>query len=153
MRNSTDFLRRSIAPVDEQGGITLSSVSSLSLFWWVSSGHDKRQCSSWWCAACGTSTIGKPRTESLVIQDNKNRQDAKVCRAHAALQGTCDNLITRASGKPTGRWRQPSLDGRTGLAREKFVQDNGWAKEVIAGDNYAKVKFGDLEKDMKSKRV
>ena len=58
LRESTDFLRRIIVPVEGQGGVTLSYVWSHSgrllledHIWWVSSGHGKKQC-HWWCAAC-----------------------------------------------------------------------------------------------------
>ena len=38
------------------------------------------------------STIGGPN-KVLVIQDNPNRGEGKVIRAHVARQGLCDNLI------------------------------------------------------------
>ena len=49
LRNSTDFLRRNIVPVESQGGVTLSYVCSHSR---LKTGHEKKQC-KWWCEACG----------------------------------------------------------------------------------------------------
>ena len=61
MNRSTDYLRRIIAPVRGQGGVTMSNLcphcNSFPLednIWWVSTGHQdsnnrkKKHC-NWWC--------------------------------------------------------------------------------------------------------
>ena len=57
MLKSTDYLRRIIAPVGGQGGVTMSYVcpncNSFPLedyVWWVSAG---KKHTSWWCAIFG----------------------------------------------------------------------------------------------------
>ena len=60
--------------------------------WWVSSEHGEKQC-GWWCAACGGQYDWRAPNRVLVIQDSTDQREAKVFRAHAAPQGTCDNLI------------------------------------------------------------
>ena len=43
--------------------------------------------------ACGVWRPARLESSEQVMQHSSNRRDAKVCRAHAALQGMCDNLI------------------------------------------------------------
>ena len=45
------------------------------------------------CGVRRASTLRWPRTESWSCKDSTDRREAKVCRAHAAPQGVCDNFI------------------------------------------------------------
>ena len=87
---------------------------------------------------CGGSLLGteggqldwKATNRILVIQDSTDRRDANV-----SPQGVCDNLINahECSCKPSERWRQPSQDGCTGLARKESAQKYGRAQKVHPG--------------------
>ena len=95
MLKSTDFLRRIIAPVRGQGGVTLSYLfphcnSLEDYIWWVSTG--KKRC-SWWCPICGGKYEWRAPNTILVVQLGTNEDDANVIRAHAVPQGLCENLI------------------------------------------------------------
>ena len=101
LRKSTDFLRRSCAPVDGMGGVTLSHVCPHRNFfplddhmWWVSTGHrdggnrKKKHC-NWWCAACGGQHDWRAPNSKQVIQLGVNANEANVYRAHVAPLGLC----------------------------------------------------------------
>ena len=95
----TDFLRRIIAPVGWQGGVTLSYVCPhwncfppKDYIWWVSKGHGKKHC-GWWCAKCGNPYEWKAPNWVLVVQTGADVSQAKVYKAHVAPQGLCENLI------------------------------------------------------------
>ena len=83
----------------EQGRVALSYVCPhchcLPLddyIWCVSSGHGEKQC-NWWCTACGGQYDWRAPNRMFVIEDSTDHREAEVFRAHAAAQGTCDNLI------------------------------------------------------------
>ena len=76
LRKSTEFMRRSIVPVEGQGGVALSYVCPhCHLFpledhiWWISFGHGQKQC-NWWCAACGGQYDWRAPNRVLVMQDS-----------------------------------------------------------------------------------
>ena len=86
-------------PIEGQGGVTLSYVCPHchrypleDYIWWVSSGHGMKQCNLW-CAACGGSTNGRPRTESWSHKTARTGEKQKCFEHTAAPQGVCDNLI------------------------------------------------------------
>ena len=79
------------------------------------------------------------------MQDNMNRRDAKVFRAHAALQGMCDNLINaqkRLANQQKDRDCPVKMVVPGSLEKIRFGIIDG----LVAVDNYAAVKIGDLEK-------
>ena len=69
---STDCLRRIVAPVGVQGGVTMSylcpNCNSLPLenyVWWVSG----RKIRKWWCATCGEKYDWRSPNRLLVVQN------------------------------------------------------------------------------------
>ena len=70
LRNSTEFLRRIIAPVGRNGRshFVVCFCPQCNLFhledciWWVSSGHGRKHC-RWWCAVCGGQYEWRHQTE------------------------------------------------------------------------------------------
>ena len=96
MIRNTEYLRRIIAPVGGQGGVTMSYVcphcNSFPLddyIWWVSVGKH----TNWWCAVCGEKYDWKQPNRLLVVQTGDSIEQAKVFKAHAVPQGLCANLI------------------------------------------------------------
>ena len=96
MLRSTDYLRRIIAPVGGQGGVTMSylcpNCNSFPLedyVWWVSG----RKTTKWWCAICGEKYDWRQPNRLLVVQTGDSFEQAKVFKAHAVPQGLCANLI------------------------------------------------------------
>ena len=96
MFKSTDYLRRIIAPVGGQAGVTMSylcpNCNSFPLedyVWCVSAG----KTTEWWCAICGEKYDWREPNRLLVVQTGESVQQAKVFEAHAVLQGLCANLI------------------------------------------------------------
>ena len=74
MLESTDYLRRNIAPLGGQGGVTMSYLcphcNSFPLedyVWWVS-GRKHTKC---WCAICGEKYDWKQPNRLLVVQTNR----------------------------------------------------------------------------------
>ena len=101
LQKRTDVLRRTIAPSQEQGGVTLSCVwphcHRFPLEDWASLGQgdpSKRgnQC-NWWCAACGGQYIWRDPNRVFVIQDGADPGEAKAFRAHAPPEGQRENLM------------------------------------------------------------
>ena len=71
MLKSTDYLRRTIAPVGGQGGVTMSylcpNCNSFPLedyVWWVTAGKTTK----WWCAICGEKYDWRQPNRLLVVQ-------------------------------------------------------------------------------------
>ena len=96
LNRSTDYLRRTIAPVGGQEGITMSylcpNCNSFPLehyLWWVSG----RKTTNWWCAICGEKYDWRQPNRLLVVQTGDSVEQAKVFNAHAVPQGFCANLI------------------------------------------------------------
>ena len=74
MLRSMDYLRRTIAPVGGQGGVTMSylcpNCNSFSLedhVWWVSG----RKTTKWWCAICEEKYDWRQPSRLLVVQTGK----------------------------------------------------------------------------------
>ena len=96
MLRSTDYLRRIIAPVGGQGGVTMSylcpncnSFPQEDYVWWVSG----RKTTRWWCAICGEKYDWEQTNRFLVVQTGESFEQAKVFKAHAVPQGLRANLI------------------------------------------------------------
>ena len=96
MLKSTDYVRRTIAPVGGQGGVTMSYLcpdcNSFPLedyVWWVSAGKTTK----WWCAICGNKYDWRQPNRLLVVQTGESFEQAKVFKAHAVPQGLCENVI------------------------------------------------------------
>ena len=96
LRSTVFFLRRTIAPVGGQGGVTMSylcpNCNSFPLedyVWWVSG----RKSTKWWCAICEKSTIGSNRTGFLVVQTGDTIEQAKVFKVHAGLWANLINAL------------------------------------------------------------
>ena len=110
------------------GGVTLSRVCPhcnnfpLDYIWWVSTGHGdgnnrkKRNC-SWWCAACGGQYEWRAPNR-ILVQLGTYANEAKVCKAHAASQGPCDNLTKALMllANQQKKWRQPDSEHCDGPA-------------------------------------
>ena len=95
MHKSTDFLRRIIAPVGGQGGVTMSyrcpNCNSFPLednVWWVTAGKTTSGG-----AICGERYDWRQPNKLLVVQTGESVEQAKVFKAHAIPQGLCENLI------------------------------------------------------------
>ena len=89
MFKRTDYLRRVIAPVGGQGGVTMSYLcphcNSFPLedhFWWFSG----RKHTNWWCAVCGEKYDWKQPNRLSVVQTGESYEQAKVFKAHAEPQ-------------------------------------------------------------------
>ena len=87
MLRSTDYLRRIIAPVGGQGGVTMSYLcphgNSFLLedcVWWVSCGESTK----WWCAICGEKYDWEQPNRLLVVQTGDSIEQAKVQSACGA---------------------------------------------------------------------
>ena len=82
MIRSTDFLRRIIAPVGGQGGVTMSYLCpNCNRFpledyvWWVSG---RKKNTTWWCAICGEKCDRRQPIRLLVVQTGDSFEQAKV---------------------------------------------------------------------------
>ena len=96
MLRSTDHLRRIIAPVGGQGGVTMSYLcphcNSFPLednVWWVAG----RKTTKWWRAICGEKYDWRQPNRLPDVQTGDSFEQAKVFKAHAVPQGLCANLI------------------------------------------------------------
>ena len=99
LQRSTDVLRRIMAPVEVQGGVTLSYVCPRchrfpieDHICRVSTEHGKRQCN--WCfAACGGQHKWRDPRRVLAVQDSTGSREAQVFRAAAPPPGACENSV------------------------------------------------------------
>ena len=104
---STGFLRRSTAPMDGQGVLSLShsctrcgSIEDSAMR--VSRHHDDKrkkemkQC-NWRCAPRGGQCIRREANRALTVHTAHNPAAAKVPRARAPPRGACENLICAQS--------------------------------------------------------
>ena len=82
MLRRTNNLRRIIAPVGGQGGVTTSFLCPH-----CNSTFGGGKSTKWWCAICGE------RYGSKSWQSGERFEQAKVFKAHAVPQGLCANLI------------------------------------------------------------
>ena len=95
MIRSADYLRRIIAPVGGQGGVTMSYFCphcnriTLEDYIWCS----VRRHTNWWCVICGEKYDWKQPNRLLIVQTGDSIGQAKVFKAHAVPQGLCANLI------------------------------------------------------------
>ena len=96
MLRSTDYLRRIVAPVGGQGGVTMSYLcphcNSFTREDYVRE-VSGRKSTKWWCAICGEKYDWKQPNRLLVVQTGDSIEQAKVFKAHAVPQGLCANLI------------------------------------------------------------
>ena len=123
-------------------------------FWWISSGHGKKQC-NWWCAACGGQYDWKAPNRILVIQSGTDFRDAKVFRAHAAPQGMCENLID-ALKLLTNQQKDGDSPVKMvvqGLQERIRLRIMSGLRKFIMVDNHEEVKDGDLDKNVGSRKV
>ena len=141
MLKSTDYLRRIIAPVGGQGGVTMSyfcpNCNSFLLkyyVWWVSAG---KKHTSRWCAICGEKYDWKQPNRLLVVQTGESVEQAKVFKAHAIPQNLCENLINAlkllANQQEDGVVTNLGKGSRKGLTdglRDFIRVDNNRALEV-----------------------
>ena len=81
MLKSTDYLRRIIAPVRGQGGVTMSylcpNCNSFPLedyVWWVTAGKTTK----WWCAICGEKYDWRQPNRLSVVQTGESFEQTKV---------------------------------------------------------------------------
>ena len=87
LQKSTDFLRRTIAPVPN----VCPYVCIVSQLKTQSGGfltrHGKKQC-NWWCAACGGQHNWRHPNRILVVQDSTDPQRSPP------PNGACENLVS-----------------------------------------------------------
>ena len=88
------------------------------------------------------STIWRAPNRVLVIQDHKNRRNAKVFRAHAAPQGMCDNLSNALKLLAN---QQKDGDSPVKMVVQGLLKIMDGPRKCNAVDNRAE-KIGDLEK-------
>ena len=95
MLRSTDYLRRIIAPVGGQGGVTMSYLcpNCNSFLWKTRLVGLWGKTTKWWCAICGEKCDWRQTNRLLVVQTGESFEQAKVFKAHAVPQGLCANLI------------------------------------------------------------
>ena len=100
-----DILRRTIAPVDGMGGVTLSYVCPhctispwRTTFGWYprdteTATTERRSMVTGGVPVVGANTNGERPTKILVVPLGVNANEAKVFKVHAAPLGLCDNQI------------------------------------------------------------
>ena len=161
LRQSTDFLWGIIVPTGGVEGVTLSYVwphghcfPLVDCFWWVSSGHGKKQC-NWRYAACAGQYDWRAPNRVLVIQDSTDHREATVFRAHATPHGTCDNVMNKLrlltnqqkdGNSPVGKIVSGLLEGSRSIVMEGL-----W--KFIAVGNHEAVQVGGLQRETRSKKV
>ena len=97
MFKGTDYLRRIMAPVGGQGGVTMSyfcqHCNSFPCGRPRLVGSLGERSTKWLCAICGEKYDWKQPNRLLVVQTGDSFEQAKVFKAPAAPQGLCANLI------------------------------------------------------------
>ena len=85
---STDYLRRIIAPVGGQGGVTMSNLARIVTVsrWKTTFGGSREQ-------SVEKNMTGRNRTRFWSCKQWESVNQTKVSRAHAVPQGLCENLI------------------------------------------------------------
>ena len=151
MFKSTDYLRRIIAPVGGQGGVTMSylcpNCNSFPLedfVWWVS----VRKTTRWWCAICGEKYGWRQPNTLLVVQTGESFEQAKVFKAHAVPQGLCANLINAlkllANQQEDGDDLLQNIVTNLGKGSRKGLTDD--LREFIKVDNERALDVGELRR-------
>ena len=146
MLRSTDCLRRIIAPVGGQGGVTMSYLcphcSSFPLedcVWWLSGGKSTKR----WCVICGEKYDWKQPNRLLVVPSGDSIEQAKVFKARAVLQGLCANLINAlqllANQQEDGDGLLQNIvknlgkESRRGLTDDRLAMSAPWMLKRYAG--------------------
>ena len=156
----TDFLRRIKASYDGSGGITLSYIrphshrsytvigTRLKISLVGSPPGTERSNATGGAQLVENNTIGGTRTESRISRRERHACDAKVFRAHATLQGICENLINAlkllTSQQDDGD--SPMDMFVQGLCEKSWLKIMNELRRFITTDNHEAVKCGDLEK-------
>ena len=139
LSKSTDFLKRIIVPVKGQGGVTLSytliaTVSRLKTTFGGSLLGTERGSAAGGVRLVAASMIGGLRTESWSYKTAGTAEMPKFCRAHAAPQGRCDNLINALKLLPNQQkdGGSPVKMVVPGLLEKKSAQNDGRTQEVCS---------------------
>ena len=151
MLRGTDYLRRIIAPVGGQGGVTMSHLcpncNSFPLedyVWWVSGGKH----TNWWCATCGEKYDWRQPNRLLVVQTGESFEQAKVFKAHAVPRGLCAILINPlkllANQQEDGDGLLQNIVTNVGKGRRKGLTDG--LRELIEVDNERALDVGALRR-------
>ena len=82
MFKSADYLRRIIAPVGGQGGVTMSFLQQLLFGGPHLVGLWGKGSNNWWCAICGETYDWKQPDRLMVVQTGEGIEQAKVFKAH-----------------------------------------------------------------------
>ena len=145
MTISTDYLRRIIAPVGGQGGVTMSylcphcnSFPIEDYVCWVSGEKKHTNCC---CAIYGGKYVWRAPNRILVVETDESVSQAKVFKAHAVPQGSLGNLIkcAQVAGGPArermvaARYRALLLTSVTPSAKRytKALQEKTGECEMI----------------------
>ena len=151
MLRSTEYLRRIIAPVGGQGGVTMSYLfphcNSFPLedyVWWVSG----RKSTKWRCAICGEKYDWQQPNRLLVVQTGESFEQAKVFKAHAVPQDLCANLINAlkllAKQQENGDRLLQNIVTNLGKGSRKGLTDG--LREFIKVDNERALDVGALRR-------
>ena len=159
MIGSTDYLRRTIASVGGQGGVTMSYLcthcNSFLLedyIWWVSG---RIEHTTWWYAICGEKHDWKQPNRLLVVQTIDGTDHAKVFKAHAVPQGLCENLINAlkllANQQEDGDGLLQNIVKDLGKESRKGLTDG--SREFLKNDNERVLEVGYLDQGMGTFKV
>ena len=151
MLRSTDYLRRIIAPVGGQGGVTMSylcpNCNSFPLedyIWWVTAGRNTK----WWCAICGEKYDWRQPNRLLVVQTGEGVEQTKVFKAHAIPQGLCENLINAlkllANQQENGDDLLQNIVKDLGKESRRGLTDG--LRDFIKVDNHRALDVGELHR-------
>ena len=151
MFKSTDYLRRTIAPVGGQGEVTMSylcpSCNSFPLgdyVWWVSG----RKTTRWWCANLWKKYDWRQQNRLLVVQTGESFEQAKVVKAYAVPLGLCVNLINAlkllANQQEDGDGLLQNIVTNLGMGSRKALTDG--LSEFIKVDNERALDVGELRR-------
>ena len=91
----------------------------------------------------------------LAIQDSTDHRETKDFRAHAAPQGTCDNLVHALKLLTNQRKDGDSPVGTivTGLLERSRSRIMDGVRKFIAEGNHEAVTVGDLHRETRSKKI
>ena len=134
--------------------LIVTAFRSRTALGWVSTGHGKKPC-SWWCTACGGQYDWRAPNRVLVTQDSMDHREATVFRAHAAPQGTCENLINALKLLTKQQKDGDSSVGTnvTGLLERSCSRMMDGFRKFMSEDNHEAMQRGHLHRETRSQKV
>ena len=151
MLKSTDYLRRIIAQVGGQGGVTVSylcpNCNSFPLEDYVCR-VNAGKTTKWWCAICGEKYYWRQPNRLLVVQTGDSFEQAKVFKANAVPQGLCENLVNAlkllANQQEDGDGLLQNIVTNLGKGSRKGLTDG--LRDFIRVDNHRALDVGELHR-------